>query len=58
MLQPAPAAEEEEDASGKDGKKKKKGKKKSVEVVYDPDLDQTIAHKKHKRGDGEWEEEW
>ncbi len=56
MLQPAvPTAEEDEDESDK--KKGKKKKKKVVEVVYDEDLDKTIAKKKHKRGDEGWEEE-
>ncbi len=57
MLQPVVAAtEDEEEASDK--KKSKKKKKKSVEIVYDPDRDQVIATKKHKRsGDmDEWEE--
>jgi len=56
MLRPETAAtEEEEDDSDK--KKEKKKKKKVVEVVYDEDLDKTIAKKKHKRGDEGWEEE-
>jgi len=56
MLRPETATtEEEEDDSDK--KKEKKKKKKVVEVVYDEDLDKTIAKKKHKRGDEGWEEE-
>lgn len=56
MLRPVTAAtEEEEDDSDK--KKGKKKKKKAVEVVYDEDLDKTIAKKIHKRGDEGWEEE-
>ena len=56
MLHPVtPTTEEEEDDSDK--KKEKKKKKKVVEVVYDEDLDKTIAKKKHKRGDEGWEEE-
>lgn len=58
-----PAAEEEEEEESEPGqgltKKKKKGKKKVArfrEIEYDPDKDVTIARKKHKRGDGEWEE--
>jgi N utilization substance protein A len=58
-----PAADEEEEEEGEPGqgltKKKKKGKKKGArfrEIEYDPDKDVTIARKKHKRGDGEWEE--
>ncbi len=49
-----PAEEEEE---GKPSEVKKKQKKtKAVVVEYDPDRDITIARKKHKRGDAEWEE--
>jgi hypothetical protein len=56
MLHPVTTTtEEEEDDSDK--KKEKKKKKKVVEVVYDEDLDKTIAKKKHKRGDEGWEEE-
>jgi N utilization substance protein A len=59
MLQPIAAAPEDEESDA-DKKKGKKKKKKAVEIVYDPDRDQTIAMKKHKRGDGdvlgEWEE--
>ena len=56
MLHPVTTTtEEEEDDSDK--KKDKKKKKKVVEVVYDEDLDKTIAKKKHKRGDEGWEEE-
>jgi len=59
MLQPVVATTTEEDDSSSDKAKGKKKKKKAVEIVYDPDRDQTIAKKKHKRGDGlgEWEEE-
>ena len=46
-------AEEEE---GGDSKKKKK-KKQQKYVEYDPDLDQTLALKKHKHGDEGWEED-
>jgi len=48
--------EEEDDSSDKTGKKSKdkKKKKKSVEVSFDPDTDQTVARKKHKRG-GNWD---
>ena len=50
--------EEEEDDSGRPAKKAKKGKKTSKhrEYEYDPDLDMTIAKKKHKRGDEAWED--
>ncbi|MDI6769708.1 MAG: transcription termination factor NusA [Anaerolineales bacterium] len=52
MLQPVSVTEDEEAASDK----KKKKKKKHVEIVYDPEQDQTIAHKKHKRGEAGWTE--
>jgi hypothetical protein len=56
MLQPvATTTEEDEDESDK--KKGKKKKKKVVEVVYDEDLNKTVAKIKHKRGDEGWEEE-
>jgi len=56
MLRPvSTTTEDEEDESDK--KKGKKKKKKVVEVVYDEDLDKTIAKIKHKRGDEGWEEE-
>ena len=42
----------EEESDSKKGKKKKK-KGKQVEIIYDPDHDTTLVHKKHKRGD-EW----
>ena len=65
MLEPIAVAPEEETeegssstASDDDKKKGKKKKKKAVEIVYDPDRDQTIAKKKHKRtGTGVWEED-
>lgn len=51
--------DEEEDGDSSDikGKKKAGGKKKRTTVVveYDPDTDQTIARKKHKRAGGGWE---
>lgn len=48
--------EEEVDSAGnKTGKKKSKKKRKSVEVVYDPERDMTLARKKHKRGSGDWD---
>jgi N utilization substance protein A len=47
---------EEEDGDKKSKKKKKKGKQ--VEIIYDPERDTTLVHKKHKRGDEAftWEE--
>jgi N utilization substance protein A len=57
MLQPVATVAEDEESEADKAKGKKK-KKKAVEIVYDPDRDQTIAKKKHKRGDLEvWEEE-
>ena len=50
MLTPAAIPAEEEDESDK--------KKKHVQIEYDPEKDQVIARKKHKRGTeefGEWE---
>ena len=50
--------EEEEEEGGEAGKKKKEKKKKGrkfVEIVYDPDADLTVARKKHKRGDGDFD---
>ncbi len=54
------AVEEEDDdtqVSGESSEKKKKKKKgeKSRELEYDPDLDVTIAKKKHKRGEDDWD---
>jgi hypothetical protein len=48
---------EEDEGDSKKGKKKKK-KGRQIEIVYDPDHDTTIVHKKHKRGDDlfGWEE--
>ncbi|MFZ3078086.1 MAG: transcription termination factor NusA [Bellilinea sp.] len=46
--------EEEDDASGKDKKKGKK-KKKHVQVEYDPEKDQTIVLRKHRREGEDWE---
>jgi N utilization substance protein A len=53
---PAELSEEEDDADKKGKKKKKKGKR--VEIVYDPERDITLVHKKHKRGDEftDWDE--
>jgi transcription termination/antitermination protein NusA len=47
----------EEEAEGEGKKGKKKGKKKSVELEFDENLGEVVAHKKHKRADGVWEEE-
>jgi len=46
-----------EDEDDDDLKKKdKKKKKKHIAVEYDPDRDITLVRRKHKRGDGGWEE--
>ncbi len=63
LRQAVPAAvasdeeEEEETEGGVPGKKKGKKKKKHVQVEYDPDKDQTIVTRKHRRdGEGwDWE---
>jgi N utilization substance protein A len=36
-------------------KKKKKKKRKFHEIEYDPELDLTVVHKKHKRGQSDWD---
>jgi transcription termination/antitermination protein NusA len=51
-----PAEDEEEEGESEDkDKKKKKKKSKSRVITYDPDLDITIVHKKHKTDNEEWE---
>jgi N utilization substance protein A len=49
-----PVAEDDDDV--KKDKKDKKGKK-SVEYQFDEDRGEVVGRKKHKRGDGTWEEE-
>jgi N utilization substance protein A len=49
------ASEEEESA---DKKKGKKGKKKSVELEFDEERGEVVGRKKHKRGDGDFGEDW
>lgn len=46
----------DDDEGEKPGKKKAKKSKKHRELEYDPDLDLTIAKKKHKRGEEDWGE--
>lgn len=46
--------EEEEELPGQKGKKKGK-KKKHVQVEYDPDRDQTIVYRKHRRDGEDWD---
>jgi len=50
------APESEEDEAGK--KKGKKGKKKSVALEFDEERGEVVSRKKHKRGDGDFGEEW
>ena len=54
VIPPAEDEEEEGETEDKDKKKKKK-KSKSRVITYDPDLDMTIVHKKHKTDGEEWE---
>jgi len=54
----AVAADEEEEEEGEAGaatKKKGKKKKKRVQVEYDPEKDQTIVHRKHRRDGEGWD---
>ncbi len=48
--------EEEEITTRSKGKKKAKKKKKPVALEYDPDRDQMVIRKKHKREDEDWDE--
>jgi len=50
-----PSEDEEEEGLAVDEKKKKKKKSKSRIITYDPDLDMTIMHKKHKTDEDEWD---
>jgi hypothetical protein len=50
----APVADDEEDVRSKS--KNKKGKK-SVEYQYDEARGEIVGRKKHKRGDGGWEDD-
>jgi len=54
---PVAAADEEEEEDLSDDKTKKKGKKKKkhVQVEYDPEKDQTIVYRKHRRDGEGWE---
>lgn len=47
--------EEEEEESGSPTKKKGKKKKKHVQVEYDPDKDETIVYRKHRREGEDWD---
>jgi N utilization substance protein A len=48
----------ETDDDSDDKKKGKKGKKKSVELEFDEERGEVVGRKKHKRGDGEFGEDW
>jgi len=50
--------DEDEEESGDKKKKGKKKKKKHVKMVYDEELGEVVARKKHKRGGDEFEEDW
>jgi len=52
IIQTTGAAEDE------DQKDKKGKKKKSVELEFDEESGAVVGKKKHKRGEGEWNEEW
>jgi len=60
MFQTGSAEEEEEEEESGDKKKKgKKKKKKHVEIVYDEEIGEVVARKKHKRGgDDDFGENW
>ena len=58
MFQTGRVEEEEEEETSDDKKKGKKKKKKHVEIEYDEDLGEVVSRKKHKRGDGDFEEVW
>jgi N utilization substance protein A len=48
----------ETDDDSDDKKKGKKGKKKSVELEFDEERGEVVGRKKHKRGDGDFGEDW
>jgi N utilization substance protein A len=53
--------DEEEEESGEKKKKSKKKKKKHVKMEYDEELGEVVAHKRHKRsrrGDDDFGEDW
>jgi len=58
MFQTGSTGDEDEDESGDKNKKGKKKKKKHVKMVYDEELGEVVARKKHKRGGDEFEEDW
>jgi N utilization substance protein A len=49
-----PGGEEDDDKKDKKGKKGKK----SVEYEFDEDRGEVVGRKKHKRGDGDWGDDW
>jgi N utilization substance protein A len=59
MFQTGRVSEDEDDDESEDKKKKsKKKKKKHVKMVYDEELGEVVARKKHKRGGDDFEEDW
>ncbi len=58
MFQTGSTGDEDEDEFGDKNKKGKKKKKKHVKMVYDEELGEVVARKKHKRGGDEFEEDW
>lgn len=57
MFQTGTVVEEEKEHTGSKKKGKKK-KRKHVEIEYDEELGEVVAHKKHKRGDDDIVEDW
>jgi transcription termination/antitermination protein NusA len=58
MLTPPVSIPEEDEVVEDPKKKKKKKKKKHIKLEYDPDLDEVIVTRKHKRDDNEFGEDW
>ena len=57
MLTPPVSISDDDDVID-DSKKKKKKKKKHIKLEYDPDLDEVIVTRKHKRDDDTFGEDW
>ena len=55
MLTPPVTVQDEDEDVDEPKKKKKKKKKKFVKLEYDPDLNEMIVTKKHKRDDDDFE---
>ena len=58
MFQTGRASEDEEEEESGDKKKGKKKKKKHVEIVFDEEIGEVVARKKHKRGDDDFGDNW